>query len=193
VRLSTALRGAVEELADATASPGTVGAIATLYGGNAPLARALLGMAPDRRPRDMSADQRRTYNTTLRNLQRYQKEGGQTRKPKPGQLERLNRAARLRIRENAAKEIRERGVRATFRGSVNVSPRSKRYAGGDERYREPPDQDISGADMAKALDALEEGRSGDAADEFERAFLEAYDMPDDAYITDVDELRLELL
>jgi hypothetical protein len=32
--------------------------------------KALLDMAPDLRPKDMSADQRRTFETTKRNLQR---------------------------------------------------------------------------------------------------------------------------
>jgi len=166
--LSVELRAAVAAHApyETTVSAATIRALATNAGGNSALARRL-GVTP-------------------RTVQRWQKEGGQTR-----DATKSTPALRALLAEQITNQRVRDGARALRGRAVTVEPTAtvmvQVYEDERPRPRRPGAQTIRADAMDPVLDRLIGGDTAGAAEAFTSAYLGAYGMgaADDAVITDV--------
>ena len=143
--------------------PSTIRALAENAGGNTALARQL-GVTP-------------------RTVQRWTKEGGQTRnvtKTTPALRAAVDRLATTTRVKQGADALRGRAVEVAPLSIAVIAYNEKRARG-----RNVGEQEIDADAMGDVLDKLADGDNGAAGELFTAAYLGAYGMTVDAEITDV--------
>lgn len=190
------------ELADALSDalenppgvPATVEGLVRLAGGaNSDLARLVAGLpAQGRLPADTGPrSPRRSYDNTMRSLQRYRKTSGETRgKTKPEQLSKWQRAVVPKAQQKFIRDIRRRGARVRLiaveyivSDAVDVS---------DAMPVAGPGVYIDAAACRAFTDPWLAGNEERAAGVFLVAFADAYHFPGLAEIDEIDEISMWL-
>jgi hypothetical protein len=146
---------------------------------NTNMARELTGTPPGRLPAKGTAE-RRSYDTALRNTQRYQRwvrnEPGEKRNPARSRtnLDRLRRGAALRLGRRNAERLAREGLRFQFRSQVRISKdqRLRTWPAGPSGH--PVRQSVDGAALREATELWMAGDSMAASEALVEAALQAY-------------------